>query len=195
MVVPFSSKEFNRFIDESREKTLAFLRKRYTSLNQEDLEDVYQDSSIALFQNLQSGKYEEQNAGLYTYFLRICINQALKSVSKMVPSMPLDVQVKIGDEDGYQDEKLEELLNTIYEIEGYDEQQQTNSDNIVNGILKSLSDKCQDLLWGHYGDGLSWEILADMFELANANSAKSTANRCRNQFKDLFNQKNAKING
>ena len=195
MVVPFPSKEFDRFITESREKTLAFLRKRYTSLSQEDLEDVYQESSVALYENLKSGRYEEQNAGLYTYFLRICINQALKMVGKNVPTVPLDVQIKLGDEDAYRDDKLDELLDTIYEAEGYDEQEQTNSDNIVDGIMKSLSEKCQDLLWGHYGDGLSWEVLADMYGLANANSAKTTANRCRDKFKDLFNQKNARING
>ena len=185
----------NKFIAENRERTLAYLRKRFTALNEEDLKDIYQDSSIALYENLLTGRYEEQDAGLYTYFLRICINQALKSVSKTGNSVPLDVQVKLGDEDIYLDEKLDELLNLIYDIDGYDEPEQKNADNIVHGIMKELSEKCQDLLWGHYSDGLSWEVLAIMYELANANSAKSTANRCRNQFKDLFNNKNARING
>ena len=185
----------NKFIAENRERTFAYLRKRLTALSEEDLKDIYQDSSIALYENLLDGRYEEQDAGLYTYFLRICINQALKSVSKTGNSVPLDVQVKLGDEDIYLDEKLDELLNLIYDIEGYEEPEQTNVENIVRGIMKELSEKCQDLLWGHYGDGLSWESLAIMYELANANSAKSTANRCRNQFKDLFNNKNARING
>ena len=185
----------NKFIDENRERTLAYLRKRFTALNNEDLKDVYQDSSIALYENLLAGKYKEQEAGLYTYFLRICINQALKSVGKVGNAIPLDVQVRLGDEDIYLDEKLDELLNVIYDIEDYGEPEQKNADNIVHGVMKELSDKCRDLLWGHYGDRLSWEILADMYELANANSAKSTANRCRNQFRDLFNEKNARING
>ena len=185
----------NKFIAEYRDRTLAYLRKRFTALSEDDLKDVYQESSIALYENLLEGKYEEQDAGMYTYFLRICINQALKSASKAGNMIPLDVHVKLGDEDNYLDEKLDELLNIIYDIEDYGEPEQRNADNIVGGIMKELSEKCQDLLWGHYGDGLSWEVLAIMYELANANSAKSTANRCRNQFKDLFNNKNARING
>ena len=185
----------NKFILENRDRTLAYLGKRFTALSDEDLKDVYQESSIALYENLLTGRYEEQGTGLYTYFLRICINQALKSVSKTGNTIPLDVQVKLGDEDIYLDEKLDELLNVIYDIEDYGVPEQKNADNIVQAIMKELSEMCQDLLWGHYGDGLSWEILADMYGLANANSAKSTANRCRNQFKDLFNDKNARING
>ena len=185
----------NNFISENQERTLAYLRKRFTALDEEDLKDVYQESSMALFLNLLDGSYQQGGAGLYTYFLRICINQALKAVHKGSSTEPLDVDVKVGDGDEYIDDKLVELLDFIYEVEDYGPHERTRTDNLVRAIMKELSEKCQDLLWGHYGDGLSWEILAVMYELANANSAKTTANRCRNQFKDLFNQKNARING
>ena len=186
----------NKFFAENRERTLAYLRKRFTALGEEDLKEVYQNSSLALWENLLAGKYEEQEAGLYTYFLRICINQALKAVHKGSSTLPLDVDVKVGDGDEYIDEKLDELLNFIYEVEDYDPHEQARTENLVRAIMKELSERCQDLLWGHYGDGLSWAELADMYDgLANANSARTTANRCRNQFRDLFNEKNARING
>ena len=185
----------NKFISENQERTLAYLRKRFTALDEEDLKDVYQESSMALFLNLLDGSYKQGGAGLYTYFLRICINQALKAVHKGSSTLPLDVDVKVGDGDEYMDEKLDELLNFIYEVEDYDPHEQARMENLVRAIMKELSERCQDLLWGHYGDGLSWEVLADMYELANANSARTTANRCRNQFRDLFNEKNARING
>ncbi len=186
----------NKFFAENRERTLAYLRKRFTALGEEDLKEVYQNSSLALWENLVAGKYEEQEACLNTYFLRICINQALKAISKKAPSVPIDVNVKVGDDDDYKDDKLDELLNFIYEVEGYDEHERMRTENLVRAIMKELSERCQDLLWGHYGDGLSWGELADMHDgLANANSARTTANRCRNQFRDLFNEKNARING
>lgn len=185
----------NKFFAENRERTLAYLRKRFTALGEEDLKEVYQNSSLALWENLVAGKYEEQEAGLNTYFLRICINQALKAVSKSGVSVPLPENSNFGDDGEYLDDKLDELINYIYEVESYDEHDKMRTENLVRAIMKELSDKCQDLLWGHYGDGLSWEILADMYGLANATTASSTANRCRNQFRDLFNKKNARING
>ena len=187
--------QFNRFISENREGTLAYLRKKYTVLSDEKLKDIYQDSSIALFQNILLGRYEKQEANLYTYFLKICINQANTAVNQLPPTMPLNEEVKVGEEDDYQDDKLNELIDFIYEVEGYDEHEKMRTNNLVQAIMKELSEKCQDLLWGFYGYGLSWAILADECGLANADSAKSTANRCRNQFKDLFNQKNARIHG
>lgn len=189
--------KFNKFISENQERTFAYLRKNFKELDEEDLKDVYQESSIALFNNIMSGRYEEQDADLYTYFLRICINQALKVIDekKRKGGIPLEVNVIIGDEDDYRDDKLNELIDFISEIEGYDEHEKMRTNNLVQAIMKELSEKCQDLLWGHYGDGLPWEVLADMYELANANSAKSTANGCRNKFRVLFNEKNARIHG
>ena len=189
--------QFNKFISENQEKTLAYLRKNFKRLYEDDLKDVYQDSSIALFNNIKSGQYEEQDADMYTYFLKICINQAIKAVKQKDKTAQLNVNVIVGDEDedDYQDDKLNELIDFIYEVEGYDEHEKMRTNNLVQAIMKELSEKCQDLLWGFYGYGLSWAILADECGLANADSAKSTANRCRNQFKDLFNQKNARIHG
>ena len=185
----------NKFISENQERTLAYLRKRFTALDEEDLKDVYQESSVALFLNIIEGSYQQGSAGLYTYFLRICINQALKAVNNGPTTVPLDVNVKVGDEDDYKDEKIDELLDFIYEIEDYEPHEQARIENLVQAIMRELSATCQDLLWGHYGDGLSWGVLADMYGLANASTASSTANRCRNQFRDKFNELNARING
>ena len=185
----------NKFFAENRERTLAFLRKRFTALSEPDLEDVYQNSSLALLENLLAGKYEEQNAGLNTYFLRICINQALKSVSKSGISVPLPENANLGGDGDYIDDKIDELINFIYEVEGYDEHERLRTENLVRAIMRELTEMCRNLLWGHICDGFSWGTLADMYGLANANSARTTANRCRNQFRDKFNEKNARIHG
>ena len=39
----------DKFLSENQERTLAYLRKRFTALDEEDLKDVYQESSMALF--------------------------------------------------------------------------------------------------------------------------------------------------
>lgn len=190
--------QFKKFISKNQKRTFAYLHENFKGrLDEDDLEDVYQESSIALFQNILLGRYEERDADLYSYFLRICINQAKKCIDKKIRKheTPLDVNLIECDEDGYLDDKLNELIDFIYEVEGYDEHEKMRTNNLVQAIMKELSEKCQDLLWGFYGYGLSWAILADECGLANADSAKSTANRCKKQFENLFNQKNARIHG
>ena len=85
----------NNFISENQDRTLAYLRKRFTALDEEDLKDVYQESSMALFLNLLDGSYQQGGAGLYTYFLRICINQALKAVHNGSSTVTSFMRLKI----------------------------------------------------------------------------------------------------
>ena len=69
--------ELNRFIADEKNKVLAYLRKSFSVLD-DDLSDIYQESSVALFVNIRDGKLTNLTSSLSTYFLRICINQTLK---------------------------------------------------------------------------------------------------------------------
>ncbi len=188
----FSSEKLNDFLEQSRAKTLTFLSQRFTALSDADLEDVYQEASVALYTNIIDGKLKTLTSSLYTYFLSIAINQALTMTNKKTKIVSLDAltHLNITEGDDFQDEKIDELLGIC--DESNDAKHGEYTDNLVRGIVDALSGKCRDLLWGHYGDNLSWAVLADMYMLSNADTAKSTANRCRNKFRDKYNELIAK---
>ena len=66
---------------------------------------------------------------------------------------------------------------------------------LVHSILDVMSPQCKKLLWSFYAEDLNWTTIADMNGLSNANSAKSTANRCRKTFKEKYNELKTKIYG
>ena len=75
--IPKTERDFNSFFTRERKKTVSLLQGRY-NFSQEQADDVYQDSCIALYQNIVSGKLVTLTSSLSTYFTQICIFQALK---------------------------------------------------------------------------------------------------------------------
>ena len=56
-----------QFFEKERSKVLLVVRNRM-SISSEDAEDIYQDASIALFNNIQKGKLKMLTCSLSTYF-------------------------------------------------------------------------------------------------------------------------------
>ena len=184
--------KFNSFITENRERTLLFLRTRYPELSVEDVEDIYQESSVILFQNIKKGKATKLSSSLYTYFLRICINLSLKIVNKKAKHITLGInEMDVVQKNMVSQTKIDSILNTCAESE--DSEMTERKAKLVLAILESMTQKCQQLLWSFYADDLSWSTIADMTGLSNADSAKSSANRCRNAFKEKYEELKEKI--
>ncbi len=184
--------KFNRFIADNRERTLVFLVSRYSELSEEDAKDIYQESSVILYQNIKKGKATNLSSSLYTYFLRICINLTLKLVCKKGKH----ATVGINDQDMMQKDmvsqaKVDSILSAAAACE--ESEVTERKSKLVFSILEEMTQLCQRLLWSFYADGLSWSTVADMAGLANANSAKSSANRCRNAFKAKYEELKTKI--
>ena len=75
--IPKTERDFNSFFTRERKKIIALLHGRF-NFSQEQAEDVYQDSCIALYQNIVNGKLDTLSSSLSTYFTQICIYQAMK---------------------------------------------------------------------------------------------------------------------
>lgn len=194
MEITIKGTKFNQFISDNRDRTLIFLKSKYTDLSEDDIKDVYQESSLALFKNIQTGKLSNLTSSLYTYFLGICINQSLKALRKH----DCHITIGINDTDVKQKNmvslaKIDSIMKMCSEEETTDVTER--KEKLVHSILDVMSPQCKKLLWSFYADDLNWATIADMNGLSNANSAKSTANRCRNTFKEKYNELKTKIYG
>lgn len=186
--------KFNRFVNANRERTLFFLKSKYTELSEEDIKDVYQESSLALYKNIETNKLTDLSSSLYTYFLRICINQSLKTIR----NQGLHLTLGINDTDVKQKNmvslaKVDSIMKECSESEATEITERKAK--LVHSILDVMSPQCKKLLWSFYAEDMNWSTIADMNGLSNANSAKSTANRCRNTFKEKYNELKTKIYG
>ena len=86
--VSLHDNDLNNFISGERGKVLSYLRKKYT-LSDDDLNDIFQDASMALFLNVRNGKLTNLTSSLGTYFMRVCINHTLKFLGKHTKSIPV----------------------------------------------------------------------------------------------------------
>lgn len=88
MTISINEKQLNDFLSMQWDKAMAYLKTRFASLRNEEMEDIIIDSMTALAENVRNGKYQKGVADLGTYFIAICKNQALKMVSKKTIIIP-----------------------------------------------------------------------------------------------------------
>lgn len=171
--------KIEKFVVKYRERTIFFLRKHFTTLRSEDYEDIYQEASIVLFCKEAAGALQAVTCQLYTYFLRICINLSHKMVSRQQHMLLLSVSGE---------ENVDTLLlmekSVLEAQEACDARREKMA--LADRILAGLSEQSRRLLTGHYLEGKSWEEMASILGLSNADTAKSLACRYRRMLKKQY---------
>lgn len=184
--------ELNRFITDERNKVANYLRKKY-SISDDDISDIYQESSVVLFMNIRDGKLTNLTSTLSTYFLRICINQTLKIMGKQKRVVPLFDESRLTNKDTFRPDKIDELYQLCTENE--EAEKVSRSEKIVQSIIESMPDTCKNVFQGYYWDNLTTSTIADMFGFANANSVKTQKYKCLQKFRTKYNELMNRIYG
>lgn len=191
-VITLQNTELNHFIADERNKVLAYLRKTF-SVSDNDLSDIYQEASVAMFMNIRDGKLSNLTSTLSTYFLRICINQTLKFIGKQKKIVPLFDDSRITNKDSFRPDKIDELYQLCTEDE--EAEKVSRSEKMVQSIIESMPDTCKNVFKGYYWDNLTTTTIADMFGFANANSVKTQKYKCLQKFRNKYNELMNRIYG
>lgn len=181
-----NERKLEKFAKEQWQKTRAYLISRY-SLSEDECADVFQDSLVILWKNINENKVDSKDLGLSssTYFMTICRNKTmelLRSKSKYVTT-PYEINPN-KDHHDYQEDQVERILS----LEDARENVQKEKEALVRDIVKNLPSPCNELLWGYYGDGHSMKMLAEMFNYASENAVKVTKHRCCEKFRIRYSE-------
>ena len=190
--ITLDNNELNRFISDEQGKVLSYLRKTF-SVSDDDLNDIYQESSTALFLNIRDGKLSNLTSSLSTYFLRVCINQTLKFIGKRQKVVPLFNDSTITNKDAFRPDKIDELYQLCTEDE--EAEKVTCLEKIVQSIIESMPDTCKNVFQGYYWDNLTTTTIADMYGFSNANSVKTQKYKCLQKFRSKYNELKNRIYG
>ena len=190
--ITLDNNELNRFISDEQGKVLSYLRKTF-SVSDDDLNDIYQESSTALFLNIRDGKLSNLTSSLSTYFLRVCINQTLKFIGKKQKVVPLFNDNTITNKDAFRPDKIDELYQLCTEDE--EAEKVTCLEKIVQSIIESMPDTCKNVFQGYYWDNLTTTTIADMYGFSNANSVKTQKYKCLQKFRSKYNELMNRIYG
>jgi RNA polymerase sigma factor (sigma-70 family) len=190
--ISLQNQDLNSFISGEKDKIQTYLRKNY-SVSDDDIDDIFQEASMALFLNLRDGKLSSLTSSLGTYFMKICINQTLKFIGKKSKVMPLIDENKISNKNAVRDDKIDELYGFCMDTE--EEDRKIRMELLVNNIIASMTDTCKNILHGYYWDDFSTSTIADMFSFSDANSVKAQKYKCVKKFRDKYNELKNKIYG
>ena len=190
--ISLQNQDLNRFISGEKGKIQTYLRKNY-SVSDDDIDDIFQEASMALFLNLRDGKLSCLTSSLGTYFMKVCINQTLKFIGKKSKVMPLIDENRISNKNAVRDDKIDELYGFCMDTE--EEDRKIRMELLVNNIIASMTDTCKNILHGYYWDDFSTSTIADMFSFSDANSVKAQKYKCVKKFRDKYNELKNKIYG
>lgn len=190
--ISIEHKELNRFLVEEKGKVLSYLRKTF-SVSDDDMNDIYQEASMALFLNIRERKLTNLTCTLSTYFLRICINQTLTFIGKQKKVVPLFDDSRLTNKDAFRKDKIDELYGLCTEDE--DAEKTARSEKIVHSIIDTMPNTCKNVFQGYYWDNLATTTIADMYGFANANSVKTQKYKCLQKFRNKFNELTSKVYG
>ena len=190
--IALKNQDLNRFISGEKGKILTYLRKNY-SVSDDDIDDIFQESSMALFLNIRDGKLSNLTSSLGTYFMKVCINQTLKFLGKSSKAIPLIDESRISNGNTVQDDKVDELYGFCMDTE--EEDRKVRMELLVNNIIASMTDTCKNILQGYYWNDFSTSTIADIFGFSDANSVKAQKYKCVKKFRDKYNELKGKIYG
>ncbi|SHI55094.1 RNA polymerase sigma factor [Pseudozobellia thermophila] len=138
-----------------------------------DLEDIFQDALIALYENAQAGKLDHLKSSVKTYLFSIGKFMLFKRFR--------DTKEIITDEAYIFDQKEKAVIEDVYHDPGPDEYQKRLVSN-----FKKLGEKCREILELFYLKGLKIEEIMTVQGYENKNVVKSQKSRCLKSLKDLI---------
>lgn len=181
--------ELEAFIAHERNLDIAYLRKNM-GISQENAEDIYQDSCIALITNIRNGKLTELTTSLSSYLLQICKYQAthLFRRQRRINSFTDDDFSKVRSDldsadDNFNDDCIDEILDLIDDEDNFYDEILDQAEDLV----QNLPEPCHTLIWGKFWEKLSHNELAKILDYRSANVSKTQLSRCLDKFQAKIN--------
>ena len=175
---------YNKVVDGERENVLLRLMRIFKSLRFEDLEEVYDDGCLVLWEKMNKG-VELKKKSLVGYLVRICRNigmHYLRKVNEDIESLDRiyerGYEMKDDDEGG-----IEEMFD-VMEEKGNEDEIFERLDRVWNKLKKV--DRM--ILESYYVDGCRMEEIAKRIGYRNGNSVKSKKNKVLRRMMEMMKE-------
>ena len=175
---------FNKVVEGERENVMLRLVGKFKGLRYEDLEEVYNDGCLVLWNKLNDEGFKLKEKSMVGYLVRICRNigmHYLRKVNEDVES--LDRILERGCEREYEEDGMKEFFDVMDE---------RGEDNEVFEKLDRVWEKLKDvdrmILESYYVDGCRMEEIARRVGYRNGNSVKSRKNKVLRKVMDMMQE-------
>ena len=179
-----SSLIYNKVVDGERENVLLRLMGIFKSLRFEDLEEVYDDGCLVLWEKMNKG-VELKKKSLVGYLVRICRNigmHYLRKVNEDIES--LDRILERGYEMREDDERgIEEMFDVMEERGNEDEVFER-----LEMVWRKLKEVDRMILESYYVDGCRMKEIAMRIGYKNSDSVKSKKNKVLKKMMEMMKE-------
>lgn len=169
-----SEAAYKKVYEDNRALFLNFA-KRYNLENEETL-DIYQDAYVALYENIQNGKFSELKSSIGTYLISIGkykILERLRKNSKQTNNELLLSRVEVIDDEI-------EAFDIVYE-------ELTTEQKLLKMYYEKLGEKCKQILTMFYYKQYNIKEIMVKGNYNTENVVKSQKSRCLKTLKDAIN--------
>ena len=178
-----SSLIFNKVVDGERDNVLMRLMGRFKGLRYEDLEEVYNDGCLVLWEKMMDDEFKLKEKSMVGYLVRICKNVGmhyLRKVNEDVVSLNriMERGFLMSDDD---ESGIEEMFDVMDEG-GNDEEIFER----LEMVWKKLKDVDRMILESYYVDGCKMEEIAKRIGYKNGNSVKSKKNKVLRKMMEMM---------
>jgi len=160
---------FNKVVENERENVLMWLKGRFKVLSFEDLEEVYNDGCLVLWEKMMDREFELMEKSMVGYLMRVCRNIGMHYLRKVnEDSESLDRILERGF--GVSDDEfgIGEMFDVMDERENEDERFEK-----LERIWSKLKEVDRMILESYYVDECKMEEIAKRIGYKNGNSVKS----------------------
>ena len=177
-----SSLMFDKVVENERENVMMWLMGKFKGLRYEDLEEIYDDGCLVLWEKMMDKDFKLMEESLVGYLMKICRNigmHYLRKVNEDIESLDRIMERGFGMSDD--DEcGIGEIFDVMDEEKNEDERYEK-----LERVWNMLKEVDRMILESYYVDGCRMEEIARRVGYKNGNSVKSKKKRVLMRIKEM----------
>lgn len=168
-----------------KSSALQFLRKiNYNSDERIDIEDIFQDAIIVLYENIINRDFElASNSSLQTYLNSVCRNQLLKKIGNN-KTVELNENKELDDDNDDSKGFNPLITDSLEEFEDATEQQYNAIEKALEK-MKASGGHCYELLTLFWYHRKSMNELTEIFGYTNAVNTRNQKAKCQKRLEKI----------
>lgn len=145
-----------------------FLFARTFSISEDDISDVYQETVISFYENIQKGKLNQLTSSLKTYLFAIGKFKIFRQINNNKLSYVDDI-----------------IIHSDVEIKTFEVEISKKRQKVLKEAFNYLGNKCKQVLELFYYEGLTLDEIKSFLNYSSKDVLKSQKSRCLKQLKEL----------